>query len=1424
MKQVFWRAIAGLTLAILVALGAASGFSNAAPIDLATTPLATSTTGTQVQPNIMFILDDSGSMERAYVPDTVRPTTGDVQGGRTPTTSFTCRTDSKGINECTGGEPPWNSGQFNGLAYNPSISYKAALNFDGSSRGDQRAWTKVSEDNFASTKTYVDLTTQFPDVVYATGSGSAKRRKGIDNGARFAYATPPKPGLTGVQFSRVLSTVKGTTAAAHNVQVDDVIDVVGAGGCSATAVKVTTVPTATTFTFDYGDAQTQPTTCGVGSVNFSKVGYPEEGAARSFQTTAISIVPGQNRVTVIFPNHGLITGDLIDVTGGTNCNSRSAGALVTVVSAREFNFEPSAKTSPCGGTHIISRRLANIRSEVNGPPFYYTITPNEYCSDQHLSNCIAATTPTGPYTYAAYVRYCRTVADAQQPPRAPSAALPAGPAACIDKFLDPYFYPRYGTFTRGDIVPNKTYPRIKRADCQSKTECTYDEEMTNFANWFSYYRTRMQAMKSAAGIAFSNVDISYRVGFMTINVDSLAAASISSCAGSGFAPVKTFDLTQKQIFYCALYGKVPSGGTPLRQALSRVGRYFAHKTDGINAGIQDDPIQYSCQQNFAILTTDGQWKPHSFAPALTAGTNVGNVDGEAGRVKGLVSQAAGTYDGGCPDGDVDKDDGVEGCANTLSDVALYYYATDLRDAALGNTGGPLGTDVSTNNVATSPRDPATWQHMVTYGVGLADGVMTWQPDYDTATTGDFYSITSSQQGCFWSGTGVCKWPVPASTTPTAVDDLWHAAVNGHGRYFHATDPQSLANALTSSIAGIKSVTGSAAGAAVSSPNLTSESNFAFTSEYFTGDWSGRLFRRAVDLSTGEISATPTWKAHELLDTRDPATRNIFTLATASVVNVGPTGTKPFKYASFTAQEKAWLDNACAKLSQCPSMTPDGQAKVNRGETIVNFLSGSNVDAGTLLRAREHRLGDIVNATAAFVSAPRFNFADAVTRTYAEFKTTNASRRGMVYVGANDGMLHAFDAATGVEVWAYVPRMLISRLYQLADVAYAKNHAFFVDGTPSVMDVYDGNGWRTILVAGLNGGGKGFYALDITVPDSPTALWEFCADASLCDLSDPDLGYSYGNPVITKRNGAPVVLLTSGYNNASGSEFLYVVNLFSKQIEKIPTNYGTLANPGGLAKIAAYADNFQLDNTAKYVYGGDLAGNVWRFDLTGTSASVIQLATLTDSTGKRQPVTTRPELGFIRSNRVLFIGTGRYLGVSDMLDRSSQSLYAFKDMGAPLVGELRNLNMVQRTLLPGDTTRTIAAGAIVNWGSQNGWFVDFNPGNTSPGERVNIEPQLTLGTLTVHTNVPGSDACKPGGDSWLYEFGYENGTYVPGVAGQIVGRKVPGGLTVGFAIFHLPNGSMKELLTTGPGDTKPFDVPTNSSTGLGRRVGWRELTR
>ncbi|MDD5180897.1 MAG: PilC/PilY family type IV pilus protein, partial [Gallionellaceae bacterium] len=478
-----------------------------------------------------------------------------------------------------------------------------------------------------------------------------------------------------------------------------------------------------------------------------------------------------------------------------------------------------------------------------------------------------------------------------------------------------------------------------------------------------------------------------------------------------------------------------------------------------------------------------------------------------------------------------------------------------------------------------------------------------------------------------------------------------------------------------------------------------------------------------------------------------------------------------------------------------------------------------------------------------------------------------TREAALYIAANDGMLHSFDAGqctgtpvvcttgTGNETWAYVPRMVMPGMYRLADAAYGGNHRFFVDGSPEMMDIFVGSvqsgtsglsaGWHTILVGGLGGGGRGFYALDITNPLVPVALWEICSDSALCRISDADLGYSYGNPVITKRSSDNrwVVLVTSGYNNTSsgtGQGYLYVLDAVSGAIlSKIPTGSGSTTTPSGLAKISAWADDGNKNNVARFVYGGDLNGDVWRFDLgaPGTTATAypalsspaMHFVKLVDGAGVAQPITTRPELGDVSAvsgsidslnatgRPVVFIGTGRFLGTTDKSNTQTQTIYALRDDLSASVTQVNSrtrADVVQQTISLATGT---SSNNTVDWGVKNGWYADF----PAVGELVNIDPVLVLGTLTVVTNLPGSSSCETGGTSYQYQFNYKNGNNVPSAIGGAVRSKIGNALTVGIVVVRLPSGQLRVIATSAAGAkiNVGLDVSGTSST---RNVSWREL--
>ena len=970
-----------------------------------------------------------------------------------------------------------------------------------------------------------------------------------------------------------------------------------------------------------------------------------------------------------------------------------------------------------------------------------------------------------------------------------------------------YNYTGGGTPSEGTCYNDNQYTKV--------TIATGSAEAQNFANWYSYYRTRILAMKTAAGRAFKTVDDKYRVGFSTISYSGVSSSN------SHFLKIADFNATQKSAWYTKLYGATANSYTPLRAALSKAGRLYAGK---LLTGA-DDPVQYSCQQNFTILSTDGYWNTNdetsSYGPYQVDGSaSVGNQDGTTNRP--LLDA-------------LNK-------SNTLADVAMYYYQTDLRNASLGNCTGALGTDVCEDNVPSSGSDTASHQHMTTFTLGLGvNGTLAYTEDYESANSGDFYAIRQ----------GTKNWPDPINNSSAQrIDDLWHAAVNGRGVYYSAQNPDSLVSGLSKALAGVSARTGSASTAATSSMEPVDGDNYLYVASYRTIKWDGDLQAKTMDPATGNPSETSVWSAQPLLDARASATSDTRTIYTYD--GSAPDKLKSFAWSSLNATEQGYFNNTCsptAKLSQCSTLTSGQLANVT-GANLVNYLRGqdsyedqsSNADASRIYRDREHVLGDMVNSQPVYLKQPTFGYVDT---NYDTFKnTTQKNRAATVYVAANDGMLHAFDGTSGEERWAYVPPLVMPDLYRLADKNYATNHRYYVDGPPTVGDICpraptsacSGNEWKTILVGGLNSGGRGYYALDVTNPSSPKALWNFTV------AEDQDLGYSYGNPIITKlKNGTWVVVFTSGYNNVSpgdGKGYLYVLNANTGALlEKIGTNVGSTTTPSGLGKINAWV-NSTTDNTAERFYGGDLLGNVWRFDIDDTTPPAGKEALLLAELGQTggagiQPITTKPILTQITSGGTHYaavsVGTGRYLGVSDLSDTSQQSVYSIKDsLTASGLGKVRLPGvLVKQTLITftsnGEQMRTASTNPV-DWSIKSGWYVDLNPNNESPGERVNVDKQQQLGLLTVAANVPNTSACDLGGYSWLYHFDYKTGQYVPGASNNMVGRRLGlNALVAGIKTIKLTNGKTVTIVTGTDGRITVYSDPSSSGGGTtARRVSWREL--
>jgi type IV pilus assembly protein PilY1 len=860
----------------------------------------------------------------------------------------------------------------------------------------------------------------------------------------------------------------------------------------------------------------------------------------------------------------------------------------------------------------------------------------------------------------------------------------------------------------------------------------YHAERQNFANWFTYHRRREFTAKNAlASIIKSLTEV--RVGIYGINQRIVQPLSNVNVLQGATVSDATDTLLQK------LYAYNSQGGTPLKSGLKTVGSYYKDNT-GVLAGVSGPPPYGalenggSCQQSFTVILTDG------FYDDLST-TLAGNTDG----------------DNGPPYADNHSD--------TLADFAAYYYETDLNTLP--------------DEVPKSRYDKAQHQHMATYAVAFGVGGSLIPSDYDA----EYRHITTGQ---------LIAWTKPtASYRPEAVDDLWHAAVNGRGKFSSAQNPVELTNALSELMDAIGEILiASSSSVTVNGDYLYAKAGpetLLYQALYSNqnDEWTGDIKAFPVDPVTGELKKNDPkgWSAAEKLEAKEWDQRRIATYS-------GSAGT-PFQEGTLSEAQRALL-----------GADPGNKIKYLRGGEVSGY------------RYRSQKLGDIVSSAPVFMD-------------------------DVVYSGGNDGMLHAFDAKTGEELFAYVPNLIFQNLVHLTDPAYT--HRFYVDLTPTVKkgDLLGGTLEipKTLLVGGLRKGGKGYFALDITgaktqiTSESVLAsrvLWEFPQAA------DADMGYSFSKPVIVRTNSTAfpwVVVFGNGYGSDSGASLVYIVNpLDGALIKKLAAGSGP--DNGMSSPIAV---DVSSDGKVDFVYAGDLKGSLWKFDLTSTDAADWDVAFSKNGDrqplflargagGSLQPITTKPDVMYHPKQHgyLVCFGTGKYLGDSDQADNSVQTIYGIWDYGdevydrqtrlwspddneefvgvfnresspqlsnQPAAATLLQQTLTDRTVTINTEEREIRllSDAKPVWittpdsndaihqkpdpsGSQAnhaGFHLDLNP-----GERVISEVVIRDRLILAIGFTPNSDRCGPGGNSMFMAINAFTGGYAGGSIFDINGdRKI-----------------------------------------------------
>lgn len=1010
------------------------------------------------------------------------------------------------------------------------------------------------------------------------------------------------------------------------------------------------------------------------------------------------------------------------------------------------------------------------------------------------------------------------------------------------------------------------------------TTCSYD----GWGSWTNLAATSCTPSVPSSSTTTANVKI-YQGVECRDNAATATFVDASECTASGTYPT-IYD--SGKIITCAK--RYVSQDQPIAKASCNNGEQIGNEiTTCKDETVQNAKGVQTCTAGTATTSpyTKTTCDPQSSDSRVSVSTCVAQVASEATQWKSVS----------CVD--------PKGPENTLADVAQYYYKTDIRTEALGSKcASPSGQDLCSNDDGSSSTATIKYQHMNTYTLGMgASGYMQYAEGYAT-NSADYLAIAKNNlvsalpKGvCAWQTDGLCNWPEPISDDQSGIDDLWHAGVNGRGAYFSAGDPTSLANGIADALAGVAATKGASAAAATSNPNVYANDNYIFSTTFTTVDWVGELVRKQISITSGAIRATDDWSAQTKLDEKT-SSRLIYTFDS----------TKPAKIKEFTVDAfktntnflAAHISDSASGLTQIRCNIPtnclsDTDKASAAGANLVGFLRGERSNEGAnnnkYYRVRKHVLGDIVNSEAVYVSAPRYGYADPG---YNDFTNLKAARLPVVYAGANDGMLHAFrakgsdvteaaltavaldttsdpdlvsaaatamasDIAQGIdggqELWAYIPTAVMPNLYKLADKSYSTMHQYYVDGTPVSGDIcIDGCGnaatavWKTILVGGLNRGGRSYYAMDITDPNDPKGMWEF---------TNTNLGYSYSNPTITKlADGTWVVLVASGYNNipgeggatgGDGKGYLFVINATTGAlINTISTGVGSEGSPSGLTRIAAQVINPTTDNTVIAAYGGDLEGNVWRFDVNnniGASGYDAQLLVqLKDSSGNAQPITSKPQVGIIDNSTVIFVGTGKYLALSDVTTVNTQSVYAIKDTKAdssdstealynnPHGSDSGFVKQEQQTVdCPDGTAENICTSGqqvrtstnhTVNFATANGWYFDL----PDAGERVNTDIELSLGLLGINTNTPNSEPCVLDGYSYSYFIDYRSGGPVATSTTNVIASKLGNELASKPVFVRLPDGTVVQISGMSGGGLVTTIPPKAPFTSITRRTSWREL--
>lgn len=902
------------------------------------------------------------------------------------------------------------------------------------------------------------------------------------------------------------------------------------------------------------------------------------------------------------------------------------------------------------------------------------------------------------------------------------------------------------------------------------TPAAYTAAINNFANWFTYYRKRHLATRGGVAQSFQDIRTA-RVGYFRINnrINTIAMRDLTSA-------------DNRTTFFDGIYSSlngVGFGGTPNREAMHHAGDRFSN---------QSDIIQYSCQSNAAILFTDG----YSNA---TTGSNIGSP-GNADGTKGTPY--------------------ADAVSDTMADIAMKYFegsAVPLRSG----TNFPAGRVPVPSECSLTNRDPSLDcnrnLHMNSYAVTLGTSGTVYNP----ATPVNPYQNPPT-------------WPTSfTDRNPSAVDDLWHATINGRGALLNANTPAEVSSEMKKILDTILARVGSASSVAANSTRLDT-GTLIYQAKFDSTDWSGEVLAYSIG-AQGDI-ASQQWSTNTTMPAASART----------IMTWNGTAGQSFhrnNWSTLSAAQQAALGSEA-----------EGKDRIDWVRGVRSKEVGQD---GGIYRKRTRVLGDVINSDPVFSGAEDYRYqllGGAEGESYRDFvTTTKATRAPLLLFGANDGMLHGLHAANGTELFGYVPGSVYPKLSRLTSPTYT--HEYLVDGTVRVGDAYLNSAWKTVAVGSTGAGGPTIFALDVTNPSSFGAgnvLWEATGAVGTAQI-----GTGINQPTIVRlATGQWAAVFGNGYNSGDTVK-LVIVNLADGTlIKEIDTGRSGANN--GLGPVAPV--DFDGDRITDAVYAGDLDGNLWRFNIATSNASQWDVSQKSGNTVNPiframvgttpQPITSRPVIGnHPDGGYMVYFGTGSYFREGDNIVGTNpqlQRFYGIRDSGAAVsVADLTRQTIIVQKTIQGFGPARIYSDDTVNYPTKKGWYLDlsFPADGSGNGERVVSTPILRFGRIIFTSIIPSSDPCEFGGTSWINELDAVSGgrlTYsVFDINGDgliddrdfetVDGEKLPVGGKGFTEIIKTPGivgaGEKEYKYTSGSSGTLTSTAEAGDPAPIGRQ-SWRQL--